>query len=386
MDSRNPDSADAPAGLANPGQPCSVSIIVPTYKEVESLPLLLGRLDELRTRLRLDCEVLIMDDDSRDGTTELIASKALPWVRLVVRTADRGLSPAVVDGLKLAQKEYLVVMDADLSHPPERIPDMIQALQKGNEFVIGSRYVPGASTGEDWGVLRWINSKVATLMARPFTRAADPMSGFFAFRRSLLDRAVSLNPIGYKIGLELLVKCGVTRAAEVPIHFAQRQKGESKLTFKEQLRYIQHLRRLLLFRYPSWSSILQFLVVGASGVIVNLLALTAFVALKVPMKAAVALAIALSMLSNFALNRRFTFSYARSGGILRQLVGFVGACSLGAVLNYSITLFIATKWPSLRPQLAALAGIVAGTGVNFVVCRWIVFKADAGVPPAASGA
>jgi len=381
VDPRNPDSADDGSATA-----FSVSIIVPTYKEVESLPLLLGRLDELRTRLRLDCEVLIMDDDSRDGTTELIASKALPWVRLVVRTTDRGLSPAVVDGLKLARKEYLVVMDADLSHPPERIPDMIQALQKGNEFVIGSRYVPGASTGEDWGVLRWINSKVATLMARPFTRVADPMSGFFAFRRSLLERAVSLNPIGYKIGLELLVKCGVTKAAEVPIHFAQRQKGESKLTFKEQLRYIQHLRRLLLFRYPGASSILQFLVVGASGVIVNLLALTVFVSLKVPIKAAVALAIALSMLSNFALNRRFTFSYARSGAMLRQLVGFIGACSLGAVLNYSITLFVATKWPGLLPQLAALAGIVAGTGVNFAVCRWIVFKADARIPPAAERA
>jgi len=358
----------------------SLSIVVPTYKEVESLPLLLARLDELRTRLQLDCEVLIMDDDSKDGTTEMIAAKALTWVRLVVRTANRGLSPAVIDGLKLAQKDYLVVMDADLSHPPERIPDMIQALQNGSEFVIGSRYVPGASTGEDWGFLRWINSKVATLMARPFTKVADPMSGFFAFRRSLLDRAVALNPIGYKIGLELQVKCGVTKAAEVPIHFAQRQKGESKLTFKEQLRYVQHLRRLLVYRYPMWASILQFLVVGASGVLVNLVALTVFVALKAPMRVAVALAIAISMLSNFALNRRFTFSYARTGGILRQLAGFVGACSLGALLNYYITMLMMTKWPALLPQLASLVGIVAGTAVNFVVCRLWVFKA---APPAA---
>src|SRR5262245_21881869 len=170
----------APVSGPGPAAPYSVSIVVPTYKEVDSLPLLLARIDELRNRLHLDCEVLIMDDDSKDGTTELIASKALPWVRLVVRPSNRGLSPAVVDGLKLASKEYLVVMDADLSHPPERIPDMIRALQNGSEFVIGSRYVPGASTDENWGVLRWLNSKVATMMARPFTRVADPMSGFFA--------------------------------------------------------------------------------------------------------------------------------------------------------------------------------------------------------------
>ena len=360
--------------LVDSGSGSSVSIIVPTYKEVESLPLLLARIDELRNRARLDCEVLIMDDNSQDGTTELIASKALPWVRLVVRTTDRGLSPAVVDGLRLATKEYVVVMDADLSHPPEKIPEMIGTLEQGSEFVIGSRYVAGASTDESWGLLRWINSKVATLMARPFSRVADPMSGFFAFRRTLLDRAQALNPIGYKIGLELLVKCGVTRAAEVPIHFAQRQKGESKLSFKEQLRYIQHLRRLLLFKYPNVSSLLQFLVVGASGVLVNLFVLTALLWLEIPRKLAVALAIAISMLSNFALNRRFTFSYARGGGILRQLAGFVGSCSLGALINYAITMSMLTKWPGLLPQLAALVGIIGGMAANFVLCRFFVFK------------
>ena len=356
----------------------SVSIIVPTYKEVESLPPLLDRLDELRKSRQLDLEVLIMDDDSKDGTPEMIASKAIPWVRLVVRTANRGLSPAVVDGLKLATKDYVVVMDADLSHPPERLPDMIRSLEQGNEFVIGSRYVPGASTDESWGMLRWLNSKVATLMARPFTRVADPMSGFFAFRRGLLDRAEHLNPIGYKIGLELLVKCGVTKASEVPIHFANRQKGESKLSFKEQLRYIQHLRRLLLHRYPTWSAFLQFMVVGASGVLVNLLALTLLLLGKIPTRGAVAGAIGISMLSNFALNRRFTFSYARGGGILQQLAGFIAACALGAVINYWITMYVATRWPWLLPQAAALAGIVAGTAVNFSICRFWIFKASRG--------
>jgi dolichol-phosphate mannosyltransferase len=126
-------------------------------------------------------------------------------------------------------------------------------------------------------------------------------------------------------------------------------------------------------------------VVGASGVVVNLLVLTLLVALKVPMKAAVAGAIAVSMLSNFALNRRFTFSYARSGGILRQLAGFVGACFLGAVVNYVVTMSMMSRWPGILPQLASLVGIVGGTFVNFIVCRFWVFKAaqPAEPPPAA---
>jgi dolichol-phosphate mannosyltransferase len=373
-----------PTGRSYP----SVSVVVPTYKEAESLPLLLERVEALRNRLHLDLELLIMDDNSRDGSVEFIASKALPWVQLVVRTSDRGLSPSVVDGLKRATKEILVVMDADLSHPPERIPDLIAALEQGNEFVIGSRYVPGASTDESWGLFRWINSKVATLMARPFTRLADPMSGFFALRKSLLDRAEALNPIGYKIGLELLVKCKVTKAAEVPIHFAQRQKGESKLSLKEQLKYIQHLRRLFTYRYPNWSYLLQFTVVGASGVVVNLLALTLLLKLKVPLKAAVAAAIGISMLTNFVLNRRFTFSYARGGSALRQLPGFIVACSLGAAVNYGVTVSLVASMPRLLPQLAALAGIIAGMGVNYIACRFVVFRssdAAAASPPPAGG-
>ncbi|HVR84334.1 MAG TPA: glycosyltransferase, partial [Planctomycetota bacterium] len=350
------------------------------------LPLLFGRVEALRDRLHLDLELLVMDDNSQDGTAELIASRALPWVRLVVRTANRGLSPSVIDGLKLATKEILVVMDADLSHPPERIPDMIEALEQGNEFVIGSRYVPGASTDENWGLFRWINSKVATLMARPFTRLADPMSGFFALRKSLLDRADGLNPIGYKIGLELLVKCKVTKAVEVPIHFAQRQKGESKLTLKEQLRYVQHLRRLFTYRYPNWSYLLQFLVVGASGVVVNLLALTALLTLRIPVQAAVAGAIGISMLTNFVLNRRFTFSYARGSSVLGQFLSFSLSCSLGAVVNYGVTVSLLARAARLLPQLAALAGIIAGTGVNYLACRFWVFrvaKGGAPSPPAA---
>ena len=143
---------------------------------------------------------------------------------------------------------WCVVMDADLSHPPEAIPGMIARLDDGADFVIGSRYVSGGTTDSNWGLLRWLNSKVATWLARPLTRAKDPMAGFFALRRTTFERATALNPIGYKIGLELLVKCRCVRVDEVPIHFADRQHGESKLSFREQLRYLQHLGRLYSHR------------------------------------------------------------------------------------------------------------------------------------------
>src|SRR5690349_15415001 len=107
-------------------------------------------------------------------------------------------------------------MDADLSHPPEALPGMLTKLREGADFVLGSRYVRGGTTSDDWGVLRWLNSRVATWLARPLTSVRDPMSGFFALRRSTFEAGREFNPIGYKIGLELIVKCGCERVVEVP--------------------------------------------------------------------------------------------------------------------------------------------------------------------------
>jgi dolichol-phosphate mannosyltransferase len=223
-----------------------VSLIIPTYREVESLPHLIDRLSPLRARFR-SFELIVMDDDSNDGTEALLEKLALPWVRLIVRTKDRGLSRAVVDGLGVARYETIVVMDADLSHPPEMLPRMV-AETRAHEFVVGSRYVGGGKVDQGWSLLRWINSKVATLMARPFTRVKDPMSGFFAFRRTLLARTAKLDPVGYKIGLELIVKSGVRDVLEVPIHFSDRKYGESKLSLREHFAYLRHIGRLTAFK------------------------------------------------------------------------------------------------------------------------------------------
>ncbi len=351
-----------------------VSVIVPTYREAENMPELLSRLNSLRTARNIDLEVLIMDDNSKDGTAEVIARLGHDWVKLVTRTENRGLSPAVLDGLRIAKHPVLVVMDADLSHPPEKIPDMILALDSGQEFVLGSRYVSGARTDEDWGFFRWLNSRVATLLARPFSNATDPMSGFFALRRSDFLRAKYLNPIGYKIALELIVKCHLENIGEVPIYFADRKLGESKLNLKEQLRYIQHLRRLFIYKFGAWSRILQFLGVGASGTLVNLGVLTALRHIGASIDVAIAGGIGVSVLSNFALNRRFTFSYARDKSIASQLLGFCVASSVGSLMNFAVTRSVLGTWPAMPLQLAATLGIFSGMFLNFFANRYFVFR------------
>ena len=350
----------------------SITVVVPTYHEVENIPHLVARLQKVRTDAALDLELLLMDDDSRDGSAELVESLGLPWVRMVTRKTNRGLSYAVLDGLNSSTRDLLVVMDADLSHPPEKIPEMLAAVLNGADVSVGSRFADGGSTADDWGLFRWLNSRVATLLAFPLTTVSDPMSGFFAMRRSTLKAGRDFNPVGYKILLELIIKCRCKVVVDVPIHFDNRRFGESKLSVKEQMRYVQHLRRLYIYKYGTWSHLAQFLAVGVSGLAINLLTLTALLHANVDEKAALAIAIVVSMLSNFVLNRRFSFSYARDQSIVRQFLGFVAACSLGALVQYFTAVSL---WNVLRyKQVAALIGVVAGTFFNFAASRFVIFR------------
>jgi len=358
--------------LAEVSTRTSVTVIVPTYHEVASIPHLVARLQSVRTAADLDLELVMMDDDSRDGSAELVDTLALPWVRMVTRKTNRGLSYAVLDGLRLAQREFVVVMDADLSHPPEKIPALLTAVRNGADVAVGSRFAEGGSTADDWGLFRWLNSRVATLLAFGLTTVSDPMSGFFAMRRSTFLGGRDFNPVGYKILLECIIKCRCRLVADIPIHFDNRRHGESKLTFSEQLRYLKHLRRLYIYKYGTWSHLAQFLLVGVSGLLVNILILTLLIRMEVAEKLAVALAIAVSMIWNFGLNRRFSFSYARDQSIVRQFFGFVGACSIGAIVNYFITVGLWSIIP--YKQLAAVCGVIAGTFFNFAASRFFIFR------------
>lgn len=354
-----------------------ISIVIPTYKEVDNIPHILAKIDQFRKDFGLELEVLFMDDDSNDGSVEAVEQSGHSWARIVVRTSNRGLSPAVLDGFSLAKYPVLVCMDCDLSHPVNKIPAMILALESGQQLVLGSRYVPGGSTDDNWGFLRWLNSRIATILARPLTSVRDPMSGYMAMRRSDFAKAHDLNPVGYKIALEIIVKCGFENVGEIPIQFVDRQYGDSKLTFREQLKYIQHLRRLYIHKFGTAMHFAQFLVVGASGVIVNLAVLSLLLFFGVAAWISLAMGIAVSVVTNFVLNRRFSFSYARDGDPWKQFVGFVGASSVGMVVNYATALYVSTRFAPDAPfalQLSALVGIAAGMAFNFVGNRYFVFR------------
>ncbi|HEX4125903.1 MAG TPA: polyprenol monophosphomannose synthase, partial [Tepidisphaeraceae bacterium] len=247
-----------------------VSVIIPTLNEAENLPVLLPQIaDALAGRT---FEVIIVDDGSRDATPQVCAQLAQKFpLRLIVRPCPKdGLSGAILLGMSQATGEYFVVMDADLQHPADRIPDLLaplaprrgEAAESPADFAVGSRYVPGGSTAETWGVGRKINSWAATQLARPFAgKVHDPMSGFFALRRDTYAAARRLTPLGYKIGLELMCKCRVQNVAEIPIHFALRQHGQSKLTLAQQVKYLEHLSRLYDYTFPRAVPLAKFLIV-----------------------------------------------------------------------------------------------------------------------------
>ncbi|MBU0637809.1 MAG: polyprenol monophosphomannose synthase [Planctomycetes bacterium] len=220
-----------------------VSVVVPTYNERDNLAALAQRVfaacDPQHT------ELLIVDDDSPDGTAELANQLAQRQpVRCLVRRSERGLATAVIHGLRAARGELIVSMDADLSHPPEAIPRLLAALRDpGVQMAIGSRFVPGGKVDLHWPWHRRLNSFVARLLARPLTPVKDMMAGFFCVRRDALDLA-SLRPIGYKIALELIVRHGWKNVVEVPITFSDRAAGQTKLNVGEQVRYLRHLWRL----------------------------------------------------------------------------------------------------------------------------------------------
>ena len=357
-----------------------VSVVVPTYREADNLPLLVPQITAALESW--PHEIIIVDDNSNDGTDHAVTTLREHGhaIRLIVRTDQRGLSSAVLRGFTEADGRVLVCIDADLSHPPEALPRMIETLEKdGVEIVIGSRYVSGGTTDGEWSWLRKLNSRVATLMARPFCRVSDPLAGYFALPRAVFERAEALNPVGYKIGLELVVKCGCTRIVEVPIHFSDRRLGQSKLSLREQINYLRHLKRLADFKFGGWSQLGQFCLVGASGMAVDLLLYALLLRAGVALPMARALAIFIAMSWNFALNRRVSFSGERFGRpIVQQYFLWLASSGLGAVTSWaaavSLTLF--TKFFAAHALLAAGLGIAVGSLVNFLLARYWVFASS----------
>ncbi len=225
-----------------------LSLVIPTYNERENIKALIGHLESLLKENAINAEIIVVDDNSPDGTGKICKAIAKRQKNIVViqRPGKLGLSSAVIDGFTKAKGDVLGVMDADFSHPVSAIPRMFEAISDGADMAVGSRYIRGGKT-VGWPMTRKVTSFGAKLIALPLTRIHDPVSGLFMFRRSVID-GVKLNPIGYKIGLEVIVKGNYRKLVEVPITFINRKAGKTKLDIKEYNNYLKHISQLLLYK------------------------------------------------------------------------------------------------------------------------------------------
>ena len=221
------------------------SIVIPTYNEAGGIERLIRSLSELFTQHSLDGEIIVVDDNSPDGTGAIVDRLSAEFpVRCLHRPGKLGLSSGVIDGWKFARPESdaLGAMDADFSHDISIVPQMVEALENGYGLAVGSRYVPGGGI-TNWPWKRIVTSKVACMLAQPLTRIKDITSGYLLVRRDAIE-GVELDPIGFKIGLEVIAKGHYGKAIEVPYVFTDRIAGESKLNEKEIFNYLKQLRKL----------------------------------------------------------------------------------------------------------------------------------------------
>ncbi len=361
-----------------------ISVIIPTYNEAAVIQETLRRAAAALRSVREEFEIVVVDDSSADGTTERVESLAseVP-VRVLRRPGRLGLATAVLDGGATARGDVWAVMDADLQHPPEVLASLAKAMREGADLVIGSRYVPGGGTS-DWTWVRRMISRTATHMAAtvlPLKLASvgDPMSGLFMIRKSALENA-QLNPLGYKILLEIIAKAHYTKLVEVPYVFQEREKGASKLGARQYLEYLQHLLRLAVGTGQLWSWI-RYGVVALTGAVIDI-ALFVFLVKKAGWKPtpALLLAIEAALLNNFFWSEAFTFRSGRNvalhPGVGRRLARYEAICTPSAGLNFMVT----GLWMTLDARVlsAAAAGVVAGGALNLLINIPAIWRTWAG--------
>jgi dolichol-phosphate mannosyltransferase len=352
-------------------RPIEISVIVPTFNERDNLGELIGRIGAALDTV--SWEVIVVDDDSPDGTHA--QARALSSrdgrVRVIRRVGRRGLSSACIEGMLSSSARYLAVIDADLQHDPALLTSMLEVLRVDRaDAVVGSRYIAGGSVGE-WAGQRALLSRLATRLTHKVTRVrlSDPMSGYFAIRRALLDEtAHRLSGMGFKILLDFVLSANrPLRIVELPFTFGARTRGASKLSAPVIWECALLLVDKTIGAYVP-ARFCAFACVGALGVIAHFLTLsTLYLLFGVGFVAAQAAATALSIAVNFSINNLLTYSDRSLKGWRwwTGLLSFGATCGFGALANVGVANYLFSqhaRWP-----LAALAGIAASAVWNYVV-------------------
>jgi dolichol-phosphate mannosyltransferase len=360
-------------------QPAELSIVIPTFNERGNLPELIRRIAAALGDIRW--EVIIVDDDSPDGTADQARQMYLedPRVRCIHRLGRRGLSSACIEGMLTSSARFLAVMDADLQHDPSVLRTMYDMLAADEaDLVIGSRYTSGGSVGQ-WDGRRLAISRLATRLSNLVTKrpVADTMSGFFSLKRQVFeDCAKNLSSLGFKILLDIIASCKESvRIREVPYTFGARLSGESKLSTNVAWEFLLLLADKMVGKYLP-VRFLAFAFIGSLGVGVHFLVLTLmFKVAKAPFAVSQATATAVAILFNFSLNNVLTYAGRSLKGAawFRGLLTFYLICGIGAVANVGVSSYLFvhdTYW-----AIAALAGILMSVVWNYAVSARYTWKA-----------
>lgn len=356
------------------GEAPIVSLVIPTYNERENIGLLIKHVHAVLEEVGLPFEIIVVDDDSPDRTWEVVESLQHEYraLRVIRRTNDRGLATAVVHGWSEARGEILVVMDGDLQHPPEVIASLMKALNLDNvDLAVASRHVEGGGVSR-WNFLRrgvsWFATLIATWVLPGTLRTIrDPMSGYFALRRSVIA-GCCLQPEGYKILLEVLARGRYRSVEEVPYTFVERQRGGSKLGPRQCWEFVTHMLRLA-WQTGELNRFLKFSAVGGSGVLINMTVLTLLSSQGLDYLRSDMVAVETAILTNFLLNEFWTFSdfSRKQPGVVYRLIRFLKfnlICSGGAIINIGV-FWMLTEYVGVNYLLSNLFGIGAATLWNY---------------------
>ncbi len=344
-----------------------LSLVIPTYNEKENIQKLVRLIHEEFEKKDISGEIIVVDDNSPDKTGEILENlkKEIHELAVIHRKGKLGLSSAVLEGWKIAKGDVLGVMDADLSHPVEKIKELFWAIEGGEaDFAIGSRYVKGGKI-EGWNFKRKAMSKTATLLARVYTKVKDPMTGFFMIKKKCI-KDVQLNPKGFKILLEVIIKGNYKNIKEVPITFTNRVEGKSKAGTKEIIYYLQNLFEYLPYKKNVISEFFKFAFVGAVGTVVNLVILyllTEKIGLYYMLSAILSFIVA--MTSNFFLNKIWTFKENIKSEITKKYVQF-GLVSISALLINLFFLYIFTEFLGIYYLISQVLAIGIALIINFL--------------------
>ncbi len=359
-----------------------LSVVVPTFNEALNIHRLVTQLAQLLDGPFGDrYEIIVVDDDSPDRTWELALKLTVERPRLQVmrRESERGLSSAVIRGWQAARGEVLCVIDADLQHPPDVTLALYRVIERGAQMAVASRHLEGGGMS-DWSMIRRIVSRTAQIIGLLILpgvvgRVSDPLSGYFMIRRSAIE-GVLLNPLGYKILIEVMARGRFPWVGEVPYVFSERAHGGSKATARVYIDYLRHLLRLRFSRLPV-NRFIRFATVGLSGVIVDmglLFLLSDPTMLAWGLTRSKLIAAEMAILNNFFWNDRWTFRdlSAKQRGLkarLRRFGKFQLVCLAGVAINATL-LNLQFNLLGINRYLANAVAIAAVTAWNF----WLNLK------------